>query len=123
MKGNIIPPVNFAAERRKQARLDKLGTNTPRCVLCGEDDYRCLEGHHIAGRAYDPYTMIFCRNCHRKLSDMQTDHPKQKSTPPTREEIIGHFLLGVADIFELLIGKFREFAKWLLGDDPELASE
>ncbi len=68
--------------------------------------------------------MIFCRNCHRKLSDMQKDHPKQISTPPTREEIIGHFLLGVADVLELLIGKFREFAKWLLGDgDPELASE
>lgn len=123
MKESIIPPVNFAAERRKQARLDKLGTNTPRCVLCGEDDYRCLERHHIGGQAYDDDTAILCRNCHRKFSDMQKDHPRQKSNPPSREEIIGHFLLGVADIFELLIGKFREFAKWLLGDDPEPASE
>lgn len=122
MKKKSNPPINFAAERRKQARLDRLGTNTPRCVRCGEDDDSCLEAHHVAGQAYDPDTMIFCRNCHRKLSDMQEDHPKRKSEPPKREEVIAHFLLGIADIFELLIGKFREFAEWLLGDDPELAS-
>lgn len=116
MKNTTITPINFAAEGRKQARLDRLDTSTPRCVRCGEDDDRCLEDHHVAGQAYDPETMIFCRNCHRKLSDMQKDHPKQKSKPPSQEEIIGHFLLGIADIFEFLVGKFREFAKWLLAD-------
>jgi hypothetical protein len=25
-------------ERLRQARLERLGTNTPRCVVCGEDD-------------------------------------------------------------------------------------
>lgn len=114
---------NFAHERRKQARLEKLETNAPRCVRCGEDDYTCLEAHHVAGRAYDPDTMIFCRNCHRKLSDMQNDHPPRISTPPTSNEKIAHFLLGIADVFELLIVKFREFADWLLGDEPRPVSE
>jgi hypothetical protein len=41
------------AQTRQQTALDRLGTNTPRCVECGETDWRCLEAHHLAGRAYD----------------------------------------------------------------------
>lgn len=109
--------LNFNAEGRKQGRLDRLETNSPRCLVCGECDDRCLEAHHIAGRVYDDETVIHCRNCHRKLSDMQKDHPAQLSKPPQPEEVIAHFLLGLADIFELLIRKFREFAKLLLGEN------
>lgn len=123
MKKDINNKPYFAAERRKQARLDKLGTNAPRCVHCGENDQTCLEAHHVAGRAYDPDTMILCRNCHRKLSDMQQDHPRRIGTPPTSNEKIAHFLLGLADMFELLIRKCREFAEWLLSDDPQTVSE
>jgi len=46
------------------------------CPFCGEDDPRCAEDHHIAGRKYDDMTVRVCRNCHRKLSDMQRDHPR-----------------------------------------------
>jgi hypothetical protein len=53
-------------ERRRQKRLRALGTNTPRCASCGEDDPRCLERHHIEGQAYGATLAIVCRNCHRK---------------------------------------------------------
>lgn len=118
MKTTDKSKTNFPAERRKQARLENLETNSPRCVRCGEEDYTCLEAHHVAGKAYDPDTMIFCRNCHRKLSDMQKDHPPQISSPPATNEVVAHFLLGLADIFEFLLGKFREFATRLLGEMP-----
>jgi hypothetical protein len=35
----------------------------------------CPARRDIAGRKYSDITVITCRNCHRKLSDMQKDHP------------------------------------------------
>jgi hypothetical protein len=101
-------------ERRLQRRLEYLGTNNPRCIHCGENDPLCLELHHIAGGDFDDMTVIECCNCHRKLSDSQIDHPKQLSKPPIDLECIAHFLLGLADWFELLVGRLREFAAALL---------
>ena len=65
---------NFDRERRRQRALERLGTDDPCCAICAENDWRCLELHHIAGQAFDDTTMIVCRNCHRKLSDMQKEH-------------------------------------------------
>lgn len=101
-------------ERRKQKALERLGTNSPVCVLCGETDWRCLELHHIAGKPFDGALAIVCRNCHRKLSDMQKDHPPPTSAPPDPFERIGHFLLGLADLFALLVEKLREFGNDLI---------
>ena len=68
-------PKHKDTEAREQARLQRLGTNEPRCGVCGEDDSRTLEKHHIEGRAHGETLAIVCRNCHRKLSDAQLDHP------------------------------------------------
>ena len=43
-----MPKFNADKERRKQARLAKLGSNNPICGDCGETDWRCLEAHHVA---------------------------------------------------------------------------
>jgi hypothetical protein len=101
-------------ERRKQKALERLGTNNPVCVLCGESDWRCQELHHIAGKQFNAALAIVCRNCHRKLSDMQKDHPQQSSAPPDPVERIGHFLLGLADLLALLVDRLREFGKDLI---------
>lgn len=115
--------IDLKAEKRKQARLQRLGTNNPRCVVCGEDDHRCHERHHIAGARYDDETAIVCRNCHRKLSDPQYDHPTPSCTTPPLEEIVAHFLLGLADLFELLVQKFRQFAKSLLNNQSNAVAK
>jgi hypothetical protein len=96
-------------ETRRQAALDRLGSNNPSCTVCGETDWRCLEAHHVAGRAYNDFTSIVCRNCHRKLSDVQKDQPAKANHPPYPSERIGHFLLGLADFFLLLAGQLRQF--------------
>jgi hypothetical protein len=103
-------------ERRRQARLERLGTNTPRCVVCGEDDSRCLERSHLAGRKFTDDIVILCRHCHRKTSDSEKDHPAPKSDVPSDSERLAHFLMGLADLFELLVERFREFAKRLIAD-------
>ena len=106
--------MNNAQETRKQKRLETLGNNHPVCTICGEDDWRCIEQHHIAGRAYADELCNICRNCHRKLSDEQKDHPKQIGKQSIKEEAIGHFLIGLADFLALLVIKLKEFGYHLI---------
>jgi hypothetical protein len=106
-------------ERRRQRVLERLGSNTPRCLFCGIDEPLVLELHHVAGRGYDPQLVTACRNCHRILSDRQKERLRKISTPPSELERIGQFLLGLADIFEILVKRLREFAEKLF----ELANE
>lgn len=101
-----------ADERRKQAAFRRLGTDRPQCVGCGEDDWRCLERHHAAGRAYDPETVILCRNCHRKLSDPR-DNAGAPADPPLLERV-GHYLLGLTALFLLLAAKLKDVARELI---------
>ena len=74
-----------------------------------------MELHHLASEGFDQTTVIVCRNCHRKLSDVQKDHPAIfRAKQPTTSESIGHFLLGLADLFLLLAGKLCEFGAYLI---------
>lgn len=82
------------------------------CFCCPEADPRCLELHHIAGQAHHGDLVAVCRNCHRKLSDSQRDHPN--GTAPTMLVIIGHYLLGLADFLILLAARLKEFGHALL---------
>jgi hypothetical protein len=100
-------------EARRQRRLERFGTNNPVCVNCGENDDRCLELHHIAGRAHSDDTVILCRNCHRKVSDDQKDHPKC-SDKPGMTQSIGYQHLGLADLFALLANSIKESGEYLI---------
>ena len=98
-------------ERRRQRALERLGTNSPRCPFCGFDNPLALELHHIAGEAFDGKMAPVCRNCHRVLSDWQKDHPACIGDPPNDLERVAHALLGLADMFELLVNWLREHAR------------
>ena len=117
-----MTPQEKRRETRRQNALDRLGANNPRCTICGEDDWRTSEFHHIAGRAFDDDGAILCRNCHRKLSDDQKDHPKPLEVTPSTPERIGHFLLGLADLLAMLVEKLRAFGADLIGVAGKTAS-
>ena len=102
--------IELRRERRRQRVLERLGSNNPRCVVCGYDDPHVLQRHHIAGRAFDDESVVVCANHHGPLSDWQKDHPRQHGRQPSDFERIGHFLLGLADLFEMLLKRLREFA-------------
>lgn len=104
----------LAREIRKQRRLEKLGTNLPRCGECSETDWRCLELHHVADFGCDDGTVILCRNCHRKVSDDQKDHPAYDPAADPMLHAIGRFLLGLADLLRLAIEKLTAFGLALL---------
>ena len=105
---------NLNAERRLQKAYERLGTNNPKCVLCGETNPHCLEPHHPGGSAYTDETVIHCRNCHRKLEDGRKDHPDQIGDPPDLIERAGHLLLGFADLFAQLVEIFRRYGRELI---------
>lgn len=101
-------------ECRKQSRFHKLGTNSPRCCVCGNADWRVIEEHHPAGRKRDGRVVLVCANCHHILSDAQKDHPK---TQPSADDLlakIGNFLLGLADMLTLVLDCLREFGEALI---------
>lgn len=104
--------VDPAFERRRQAAYRRLGSSNPRCLVCGERDWRCLELHHIAGRAYDPLGAILCRNCHRKQSDASAN--SVGPTDPPGMERLGHLLLGLAAFLEELVSRLRVYGKELI---------
>ncbi len=99
---------------RRRAAQERLGRNDAQCPYCGEADARCLELHHIAGRKFDDETIPVCRNCHRKLSDMQCDHPLPLHDDPGWMENLGHKLLGLADLLALAVAKLKEVGKLLI---------
>lgn len=101
-------------ERRKQNRLEALGTNEPRCGMCGETDWRTIELHHVADHGRDEATVLICRNCHRKVSDDQKDHPSFNPAADPVLDRIGHFLLGLADMLRLIVEKLHAFGHTLI---------
>jgi hypothetical protein len=107
-------------EARREQALKRLGTRNPSCVVCNEGDPLCLELHHIGGQKHHEDLAIVCRNCHRKLSDQQRDHPADTQGQHPTMATIGHYLLGLADLFRLLATSLVQFGTWLieLGQPP-----
>ena len=110
----IVNDILIAKEARKQARLERLGSNVPRCGTCGESDDRCLELHHVAGRKSDPTVVHLCRNCHRKVTDDQKDVPPYQPNSDAFLDAVGRFLLGLAHILALIIERLIAFGNELI---------
>lgn len=106
--------IELAREARKQNRLERFGTNTPRCGVCGEADDRCLEAHHVAGRKHDDITVLVCWNCHRKVSDDQKDYPAFDPDADAFLCAVGQFLLGLAELLRLIVEKLITFGNELI---------
>jgi hypothetical protein len=58
--------------------------------------------------------VVVCRNCHRKLSDDQRDHPDPSTPDPPWSDQLAHWLLGVADFLIALAERMRDWARVLL---------
>lgn len=98
---------------RIQAAYRRLGTSTPACSICGEDNPFCLEKHEPGGRKHSDLCVIICRNCHRKLEDDRRSHLPPIWTPPDPVECLSKALQGEADLFERLAKKRRADAHML----------
>jgi hypothetical protein len=93
---------NYDKERRRQQRLERLGTNEPRCVVTGEGDPVVLERHHPGGRKYTEETIILNLVYHRKAEELRKEHPEEIPSPHSELECNGRLLLGIADILSFI---------------------
>jgi len=73
-----------------------------------------LELDHIAGQKHDPATRPLCRNCHAHRTFLQKLEPPVSDDPENVFEVIGRWLLGIAEWFELLIEKLYQFGEFLI---------
>ena len=101
-------------EARREQSLRRLGTRQPACVVCGETDPRCMELHHIAQIRHHEDTAIVCRNCHRKLSDDQRDHVMDRHGQDQTLATVGHYLMGLADLFKLMAATLAQLGATLI---------
>lgn len=111
-----LSEADMQRETRRQKAFDRLGTDHPICACCGETDWRCMELHHLEGKDYGKTLVCICRNCHRKLSDMQKGHAQSAKfgERPTNVECIGQFLQGLADLLIMLAEKLWEYGAYLI---------
>lgn len=101
-------------EARTRQRWERLGTDSPKCAICGLTDPTCLEYHHLSGRRHGDEGVILCRNHHAVLSDAQRDHPTDTGLSGDPWEAFGRFLLGLADLLSLVIAKLKEIGEALI---------
>ena len=101
-------------EKQKRRKYLNLGIDDPRCPICGEDDVLCLELDHVAGKAHDDQRWCICKNCHAKRTAWQKDHPEGSVDPKNPLDVIGRWLLGMADYFEMLVRNLRRFGEYFI---------
>lgn len=99
---------------RKQQAHRRFGTHQPKCVICGEKDWRCLDKDHVAGRKHSDVVFILCANCHRKRTDSQKDQPPSVPGPVSDLEQKGRTVLGVIEHARELCNLLESIAKDLI---------
>lgn len=85
---------DYQHERRRQRRLEHLGSNRPRCIISGESDPAALHRHHPGGRKYTAETLILSLNHHAKAEELRHNHPPELTDPPAQLECEGRLLLA-----------------------------
>jgi hypothetical protein len=101
-----------AAVKSKKERL--AGIHNEVCVGCGGDLAAGKEDDHIAGRKHDDLVWPLCPRCHHTRSELQREEPPPTTNPRNVFEVIGRWLLSVAEYFELMCETFRRFGKYLI---------
>ena len=101
-----------AAVKNKKERL--AGIHNEVCLGCGCDLAKGKEDDHMIGRKHDDLIWPLCLDCHYKRSEFQREEPPATANPRTALEVIGRWLLSVAEYFELMCETFRRFGQFLI---------
>lgn len=105
-------------ESRRRRALERFGSDNPKCLLTGEDNPVALQLHHVAGHRFDDVVVPVSLTVHAKLSDLQKDHPAKIEGGKNPLEGIGHLLLGLGDLLEVVVDDLHDpvladFLAWL----------
>jgi hypothetical protein len=104
-----------ACDAGMRERFLEAGFSDPRCVVCGEGRIWRLELDHVAGQKHDKACSPLCGNCHADRTFLQSLEPPGGDNPKNVFEVIGRWLLGIAEWFELIVEKLYYFGEYLIG--------
>ena len=99
-------------------RLKELGIKFAVCPICGCDDVSRFEFDHPAGRKHHDQLWPLCDNCHMEKTSMLYEQPLMSGDPRNVFQVIGRWLLGMAEYFELLIRDLRKWGEYLIELGP-----
>jgi len=68
----------------------------------------------MIGRKHGDLVWPLCLPCHHKRSELQREEPRPTDDPRNVFEVIGRWLLSVAEYFELMCETFRCFGAFLI---------
>ena len=101
-----------AAVKSKKERLE--GIHNEVCLFCGGDLTKGKEDDHMIGCKHGDVVWSLCLPCHHKRSELQREEPPPTDNPRNVLEIIGRWLLSVAEYFELMCATLRRFGEFLI---------
>jgi hypothetical protein len=105
-------------DKRRRTALRRLGSDRATCLICGDTNPHHLaigEHDHIAGQKHADETVFLCKHCHIDRTELQGEEPGGGSDPRNPFEVIGRWLLGIAEYCELLMVTLRRFGNFLIG--------
>jgi hypothetical protein len=98
----------------KNRKIRLSGIHNEVCVGCGCDLAQGKEDDHMIGRKHGDLVWPLCPACHHKRSELQREEPPPTDNPRNVFEVIGRWLLSVAEYFELMCETFRRFGAFLI---------
>jgi len=92
------------------------------CLGCGSTDVSTFEFDHIPGRKHHDRRWPLCFDCHQEKTFMGYLDPPPSTNPNNVFDVIGHWLLNVANyldiairFLEIVISQFRAYGVYLVG--------
>lgn len=114
-------------ETRYRKACERLGSDSPHCILGDESNAHTLQLHHMAGQGFDDETVHLCHNHHARISDGQKDHPPKIDGCTNPLEGVGHILLGLGELVAVTVEDLgehplREFLTYLCEKFKEIGT-
>jgi hypothetical protein len=101
-----------AAVKNKKERLS--GVHNEVCLFCADDLGEDKQDDHLAGQKHDDLVWPLHKPCHEKRNELQREEPRPTDNPRNVFEVIGRWLLSVAEYFELMCDTFSRFGEYLI---------
>ena len=101
-----------AAVKNKKERLP--GIHNEVCIGCAGDLAAGKEDDHMIGQKHGNIVWPLCPSDHHKRTELQREEPPPTDNPRNVFEVIGRWLLSVAEYFEFMCETFRRFGEYLI---------
>ena len=101
---------------RKSIHKYKKGKKPPMaCAVCGEDDEKVIESHHVDGRNNSDWKKPLCKNCHSKITTEQNKlSPKARSKNASLKNLKAFNIISIGSLI-------RELGQQLINVGMEMA--